>query len=198
MVEFNRPDVRERVRIGLRIAEQFGLDVNETIQLTVPIADMVNPNLFTGFPKGCWGRKALGPPGAGDVAMIGLQSAPDRGIVYHVTQLLIVGIITGRVNIRVDNSDISGTTNFDTSPTKRFTDARDNGLPDIVLWSAAPLVAGAIGTVTEVLDLSDFKQTVIPVDVVLGELGFIAIQNATENEGIDVSFRWTEYLLEDR
>ena len=200
MVEFNRPDLRERVRIGLRIAEQFGLDVSETIQLTVPVGDMVTPNLFTGYPKGAWGRVSQNPPGVGDISQCIIQSVPDRGIVYHVTGVWITETtVTGNIRLNVGNSDISGSTAFLLGTQKAYTDTRDRGTPDCNIATSGPLVANMDGDTVQVYGTDGPGWTgFIPLDVVLGEQGFLLIKNDVENEILDVSWRWTEYLLEDR
>lgn len=198
MVEFNRPDLRERVRIGLKVAEQFGLEFSEVVQLTLPVGNLITPNLFEGYPKGAWGRTSMGAFGAGDSSQVGIQAASDRGIIYHVTQMIITGVITGNVRIRVGNGIISTSTGFLVVTTKQYTDARDGGTPDCGLFTSGPLAAAVDGSPVAVYDVSDVKLHQFPLDVVLGQNGFLLVENMTTNEALDVSWRWTEYLLEDR
>jgi len=198
MVQFNRPDLRERVRVGLKIAEQFGLDVDEQIHLTVPVADLISPNLFRGFPKGAWGRTAVGALGVGDSSIAFVQAVPDLGIIYNVTGLWVTGTYTGEVIISVGNADLSALTFFQVATAKAFTDARDTGVPDVFLGTAGPLQAAVPGQIVQIWAMDGDNVRFFPLDVVLGENAFIIIENGTTNEALDCCWQWTEYLLEDR
>jgi len=195
MVDFNRADVRERVRIGMRIAEQFGLDVDETISLTVPVADLVNPNLFEGYPKGAMARTSSGAGGVGTNVQCILQSRPDRGIIYHVTGVHIGTVITGNTFLRIGNAALAAPGE---TLDKAYTDSRDAGIPNMFTGDSTPLTAAVEGTPIALYDLSTVEAFFLPLDIVLAENGFVIVQNGTANEALDASWRWTEYLLEDR
>lgn len=179
----------------MRVLGGYSAEIEESISPVVVVENLERSNLFEGYPKHCAGRTTIAAGGAGTNSQSIIQARSDRGIIYHVTGAWIL-VPAARVQIRIGNEALAANT-----PTTQvaYMDARDVGLPNALVTTNTPLTAAIQGTLFSQPDLTGGTLTVFyPLNVVLGELGFINIVNDTTNAAHQVFWEWTEYQLEDR
>lgn len=194
MTQVNRPDLQERIRVGMRISEPYQISLGGGISPVVIVEDLANAGCNQGFPKRCWGRANVGAGGAGTNAQCVLEGSGDRGIVYRADRALIVKPAIGDVDIRVGQS-IAGLT---PSTELAFADTRDAGGPDAVCGTSTPLTAAIDGTRVARIVIAVVESILVDLNFILGSGSFLNFVSNTTNENLQVTFQWTEFLVENR
>lgn len=179
----------------MRVLGGYRADLEESIQPVALVSDLVANNLFEGFPKHAYGRCVRAAGGVGTNVQCIIQSVPDRGIVYHVTGAWITAPTAG-IQMLIGNAVLAANV---PATDKAYADARDASLPNALLTTSIPITASLEGRFFTLLNVTGSEaQRWVPLNFVLGELGFLNIANDTANEVLEVNWQWTEYLLEDR
>lgn len=193
------PSVWERLRSQFKIRDPAVLELRDDVQPTVLVSDVSGTfHASHGYPRNAMGSLTVAAGGAGTQAEAILQG-PDgnTGKLYRITGVYVSTTTSGFIQIRPSLGAAQLTlTSLDS---KGYLDQRVSDVPpDIILAALTPLSAAAHGTEIgrwEVLaDRADF----IPLDVTLGNTGFLVIMNGTANEALTCTFLWEEHFLEDR
>jgi len=190
----NRPELKDSIRIGLKVDEQFDIFVESGIRNVVIVDDLTRTPAPTNWPKKAWGRVGEAGGGAGTNVQCFAKGVGGRGVVYRVDGAWIVRPNDGTSQVRVGNGNAAATEDTD----KRYLDIRDTGVPNLITESSTPLTAAIEGALIATYDSLALESFFIPLGITLGDDDFVNIVNGTTNETYTVNYEWTEFLLEAR
>jgi len=191
------PQHVQELQAQFKIREQFGLELLETVQPTFSLGDLKVAS--TGYPRKCMGRLAISAGGVGTNVEGALTCPQDLGIVVLFDAVWIQTGATGYVaELRITDG-VAMATISSTPAEKAFRDGRvvaqlPAGRTDI----ANPLTAAPNGKIIGRIEAIADENTIIPIDVILGGGAYFLIRNVTANLAMNLTFLWTEFLLEDR
>jgi len=192
------PSHSEALRLEFKLRELLEeLRVVPIVFPTVPIADLSGATIAdTGYPREAMGLVAPGAGGAGTNGQAMCVATGGRGKVYKVTAALVTKPSAGNIQLRSSAADPTAQVQ---SGNNNFMDQRVSGTrPDLFIGASTPLTAAIEGTAMAQIRYLGADTILLPLGIILGETGFVNIVNVTANEAFEVSYYWTEYLLEDR
>jgi len=196
MARIQTPQHVQELQAEFKVREQFGLELLETIQPTYNLG--LQKVASQGYPRKCFGVDNAAAGGAGTNVECALRCPADVGIIILLESVSITNII-GPCSLRADDGTPMASI-VGTASTKQFRDTRINPAqqPDGVLETADPLTAAPNGNSVGLLEVLPDTRLDVVVDVVLGSGGYFLVRHEIANTALDVSFMWTEFLLEDR
>lgn len=192
------PQPVSKLRTTYKIRSPFGLFLAEDLVPVVMVDDLSGGAVADeGYPRDAMGKGTRLAGGAGTNSQVVCVGVGDRGKIYKVRSAYAAKPAAGFVFVHFSNgADITGLVD---QAAKGFSDQRISvEPPDMQIGTSAPITASIDGIRVGVYELNGSEGQFIPLDVVLGFGGFVNIVDGTTNETMDVTFHWTEYLLEDR
>jgi len=193
MARIQTPQHVQELQAEFKVREQFGLELLETVQPTYQLGRQKIAS--TGYPRGAIAIVAAGAGGVGTNIECALECPSDVGIVILLEE---IWIREGSAGLRITDGTAMATVS--SSPvTKNYRDARLTGLrPEGILRIANPLTAAPNGDSVASLEVLADQTDQFKPDIILGGGDYFLVRDASANDGLTVSFLWTEFLLEDR
>jgi len=193
MARIQTPQHVQEVTAEFKVREPFELELLETIQPTYSLGRQKIAS--TGYPRKCIGIVAAGAGGVGTNIECGIECPGDVGIVILLEQ---IWVREGSAGMRITDGTAMATVS--SSPTtKNYRDARLTGQrPDGILRIANPLTAAPNGDSVASIEVLADQTDIYEPEIILGGDAYFLVRNAAANDGLTVSFLWTEFLLEDR
>lgn len=193
------PGIAEALRAELKLRGEMGqLSIGNLIQPMIIVSDLSQSSVASRrYPRDCMGfisPTAVVAERSQALAIgVGLE-----GKLYNVTAALITKPTAGGVFINVSNGEDepAGVTSV---LTKGFMDQRLAAeLPTMRIGHVTDGGAGIDGTTVGQVDFGARDTVLVPMNFVLGDGQWVLCGNQTVDETVEVSYFWTEYLLEDR
>jgi len=195
MARIQTPQHPQELQAEFKVRGPFGLELLETIQPTYQLGRQKIASV--GYPLKAIGIVSGAAGGAGTNTEAVLTCPAELGIIILLEQILIRNT-AGTVSLRIWQGDPLASVQT-TFLRKAFRDTRIvDSLPQGIIQSAIPLTAAAnglqVGSISSVAD----DTVIIEPEVVLGSGGFFLVREDTADAALEVTFMWTEFLLEDR
>jgi len=196
MARIQTPQHVQELQAEFKVRSTFGLELLETVQPTYALG--VQKVASQGYPRKAFGFCAGAAGGVGTNVECIIRCPEDIGIIILVEEFSFDNI-GGEIQARADDG-VLPTPIVGVQVNKQFRDTRINPavLPDAIIETSNPLTAAPAGNpIGQYSVLADATQF-IPVDCVLGGGGYFLVRSSTPNQALEIMFRWTEFLLEDR
>lgn len=196
MARIQTPQHVQELQAEFKVREPFGLELLETIQPTYQLG--LQKVASQGYPRKCFGTNFAGAGGVGTNVECALRCPGNVGIIILLETISVTNLAT-TFTLRSDDG-VAMASVTGTNGTKSFRDTRINPLqlPDGIMEVANPLTAAPNGRQIGLAGVVADTTLVLDVDVVLGSDGYFLCRSDTVNASFNVTFMWTEFLLEDR
>lgn len=199
MPEIQTPDVKEALRVRYKVREDFQLWLAEGI---IPVA--VVDDLTVGAPTDfSYPRNARGFVSSAAVvaenSIIVLRGVRNVGKIFRLTKAIISKLTAGNISLRVSSGSVSLPANTLVT-TKDYTNQliaeTAANIPDLELGFGSE--AAPTGVQVAQWDFPGRDTFQVDLNEIQGNNTWLSFVCGTQNEGLECSFEWSEYLLEDR
>jgi len=197
--DIQSPNPGQKVARQYRIQGGVNLFLETGLRPVVIVDDLSGGGVADrGFPRNAAGARTEPAGGVGTNAQCMVHNVAGKGIIAHVTQALVVSTAApDTVQLRVGNAT-SGDLGL-TIVVARYRDVRVVTPTNAIVGGNTPLTAAIDGVLVQTWrNVNGTTDSVLlPMDFILGDDDFVNINNGATNAGLQVSYWWTEYLLDE-